>query len=242
MRHKLDPDIVKYLTGKLDLKKSTIEKNISLLKRRHPKCTSNAVAHIYAQQFGVSVLGKLSKEDKETLPHLEVEKSKIKINSKRIKKKEKIIEFIKYESNDYFIKGHISEANRAYSKGCYTCVYILSRKIIENLIIDLLKNKFPPNSLENKNLYFDTNQNRFKDFGEVLNNLLKKKNDFGVGKGKTVESLYKNALKLKNDANDRTHSWFYLVERKVEIDDIKIQTIVELIINLNNHFIEGEIK
>lgn len=140
----------------------------------------------------------------------------------------RIIELVKYDTADHFIKGHIDEMNRAYTFKCYTSVFILARKIVENLIIDILKKKFPEKGRANKELYFDTNQKRLKDFEDILKNLRGKKNDFG-SENKAVERLCDLAGKLKENANNKTHSWYHLVEKKKEVDDLNLNTIFELI-------------
>lgn len=226
---KLNTKIVQYLSKKMHKKETTIRKNISLLRGKYARCTLNAVAHIYAMQFGISVLQKLDKQDRQTLPNIEVGKNAVVIDKKTLPKKEVISKIIDYETGDYFKKEHMVEINRAYTKGCYTSVNILARKIIENLIIDILKQKYPPNTRDNKELYYDTDKNRFKDFSIVLNNLYRRRNDFGVDGKKIIERLVALARRIKNDANDKTHSWFYIVKRKKEIDDLDIQTIIELI-------------
>lgn len=226
---KLNPEIVDYLSKKLGKAPKTIEKDISLMKRKYGTCTSNAVSHLYATQYGFSVIGKLSKDDKATLPHIDLDKKKVKLEKKDLKKKEVIIKVIEFDSTDYFIKGHISEVNRAYTKGCYTSVYVLTRKIIENLIIDILRNKYPPNTIANKQLYYDLSQRRYLDFSVVLKNIYDKRYDFSVGKEKIIERLYQKAKYLKDDANDKAHSWFHLVKTRKEIDDLDLQTIFELL-------------
>jgi hypothetical protein len=140
----------------------------------------------------------------------------------------RIIELVKYDTADHFIKGHIDELNRAYTFKCYTSVFILARKIVENLIIDILKKKFPEKVKANKELYFDINQKRLKDFEEILKNLRSKKNDFG-SENKAVERLCDLAAKLKENANNKTHSWYHLVEKKKEVDDLNLNTVFELI-------------
>lgn len=226
---KLNPQIVQYLSIKIDKKPKTIEKDISLMKRKYGTCTSNAVAHLYATQYGYSVMGKLTKDDKATLPHIDLDKKKIKLEQKDIKKKEIILAVIRFDSDDYFVKGHISEVNRAYTKGCNTSVYVLTRKIIENLIIDILRDKYPPNSIANKELYYDLNKKRYHDFSVVLKNIYDRRYNFEVGKEKVIERLYQKAKNLKDDANDKAHSWFHLVKTRKEIDDLDLQTIFELI-------------
>lgn len=229
MSNRLNPAILQYLVKNTDLSINTIRKDISLLRRDYPRCTISAVAQIYARKRNLSVLRLLNQGDKETMPNFEMNTDKIIISKSRPKKKEHIVELIYFPTDNYYIIGHINEINRAYTKGCYTCTYVLARKIIENLILDLLRGKYPPTSRENVGLYFNIKENRIHDFGVLLKSLLAKKNDFGLGNNKIVERLYQKCKVFKDDANDKTHSWFHLVERRGEIDDLKIQSIIELI-------------
>lgn len=138
---------------------------------------------------------------------------------------------IDYDSDNHFIKGHVAEINRAYNARCYTSVFILSRKVIENLIIDILKKKFPEKTLANKELYFDTGQRRYRDFDVILKNFNSKRDSFGTD-NKAVSRLCSLAGAFKNDANDKTHSWYHLVENKSEIEKLSLEAIFELIKSL----------
>lgn len=226
---KLNPEILDKLIKKTELSIGTIRNSISLLRSDYPNCTINAVAQLYARKHGFSVMQKLSPEDKATLPNNEVVKPKIRLEEKIIKKKEIIISVINYDSDDFFKKGHIKEINRAYSKGCYTSVYILARKIIENLIREILHRKFPPISKENRNLYFNIEKGRFHDFGVILKNLFDKRQSFDFDKIEIIERLYQKTKNFKDDSNDKVHSWYHLVENEKEINDLNLQAIIELI-------------
>jgi hypothetical protein len=149
-------------------------------------------------------------------------------DTKGLQVEKEIIQLIKYETDDPFRKGHIDEINRAYTCRCYTSVFILCRKVIENMIIDILKKKFPPREKQNKELYFDINKRRFKDFGVILDNFYAKRNEFDLDK-KIVERIVSLAKPFKKEANDKAHSWFHLVRKRKEIDDIDIQGIIDLI-------------
>ena len=233
MADRLKKDILKHLEKKLGIKGSTIRVQLSILKRDYSGLTLNAAAQRYAQKHGISILTKLDEKDKLSLaqvplPSITQIKSteKIKVSKNIIKKKDKKV--IEFETTDIFIKGHIDEINRAYNSQCYTSVVILARKIIENLIIDILTIYFPPNSKINKELYFDTAMGHSKDFSVILDNFYNKRVDFGIKKP-IVEKLYKLAKQLKGDANNKTHSWFHLVNRQKEVDDLELQVIIELI-------------
>lgn len=232
-KRSLNEKIVKKLAHDLGIAESTIKKDISMLARKYPSCTINARAQIYAQKKGKTIFRFLEDEDKQSLPNIEVSKPTIKLTQKQsTRKREKILKLIDYESTDHFIKGHIEELNKCYTKGCYTATFILCRKIVENLIIDILQKKFPPSSLENKELYFSTGQKRFKDFDVILENLGKVKSSFDT-KQSIVERLIEKASNLKGDANKKTHSWYHLVKIKKEIDDLDVQSIIELIKKLS---------
>jgi hypothetical protein len=145
-----------------------------------------------------------------------------------------VTKILQYDTDDHFIKGHIDEINRAYNAKCYTSVFILCRKVLENLIIDILKKKFPEKTQKNKELYFDTAQHRLKDFDVILKNFHSKRNDFGT-ENKAVAKLYGLASALKNDANEKTHSWYHLVEHKTEIEKLGLEPIFELIKRLETN-------
>jgi len=145
------------------------------------------------------------------------------------REKEKIIPFIKYETDDRFRKAHVDEVNRAYTHQCYTSAFILCRKIIENLLTDIIRKKFPQDKKENIELYFDTAKGRTKDFSEILSNLRKKASDFGPDK-KTLERLISLSEPFKDDANNKAHSWYHIVRNRSELDKKNIQDIIDIIV------------
>ena len=227
---KLKPEILTYLSKKLKLSINSVRQYISRERTNHPKATLNAAAQLFALSNKTTVLRMLDKEDRATLPsNIEIAEEKVILkNKKRGTKEKKILALIDYETADYFKKGHINELNKAYTFGCNTSVFILARKIVENLIIDILKAKYPEKNKKNKELYFDINLGRLKDFEIILKNLKSKKSDFG-SENKAVEKLCDSAKVLKDDANNKAHSWYHLVEKKKEIDDLNLKAIIEII-------------
>ena len=63
----------------------------------------------------------------------------------------------------------------------------------------------------------------------VLDNLHNKKSDFKPSNTEAIKRLCQIAKPFKNDCNNKTHSWFHLVKRKSEIDNIGVDEIIELI-------------
>lgn len=66
-----------------------------------------------------------------------------------------------------------TEINLGYKLGLYSSVVVLCRKLVENLLIDILRKKYPRNKKGNLKLYFDKNGGRFHDFGILIDNLEK---------------------------------------------------------------------
>lgn len=221
----LNPEILDYLHIKLGKQKSTIRSDIAVLKRRFSGATLNAVAQIYAEKHGESVRKLISKEDKNTIPAFEIEKVPV-LKSKKVKDtKDKMKIVLQIDTDNDFLKKHINEINRSYTKKCFTCVFILARKVFENLIIEILKSKYP----RERDLYFDEKLVRNLDFSVVLDNLYKKRNEFEPEKKEAIDRLRQKLKPFKNDANDKVHSLYHIVENQKEVDDWNLDTIMSLI-------------
>jgi len=228
----LDPEILNRLHKLTTLTEGTIRKEISVLRQKYASLPINTVAQIFAVQRGFSVAQKLSKEERAALPNLEISKP---LGIERIKKKSKrVIEFVKYETTNRFIAGHVTETNKAYTSGCYTAAFILCRKIIENLLTDIIRRKYPSNKKQNVEIYFDTCKGRTRDFSEILKNLRKRSKDFGPDKV-LLERIIQQSDQFRNDANNKAHSWYHLVRNKKELDDTNFQDIIDMIVLLERY-------
>lgn len=222
---KLNPQVLDFLHKRLEKPVGTIRSDISRLKRDFPQSTLNAVAQIYAEQHGQSVRRLISQEDKLTIPSVKIEKIRTLKNKGGASRKEQIREIVRFETRDHFMRKHIAEINRAYTKHCYTCVFVLARKVFENLIIGVLKAKYPAN----RDLYFDVPKRRNHDFSVVLDNLFKKRNEFDNDRKEAIERLHQKLKPFKNDANDKVHSLYHIVENSREVEDWNLDTIMALI-------------
>jgi len=76
---------------------------------------------------------------------------------------------------DPFYRDLIDLINKCYSYGIYPAVLIFSRKLLENLLVDILRRKY---GMRNVELFFDTKRRRFRSFNELLKNFEEKLNDF----------------------------------------------------------------
>jgi hypothetical protein len=221
----LNPEILHALREKTGRKEKTIRNNISSLRRGYASLPINCVAQIYALQNNTSISKMLTPEEKKAIPHLSIVKS-VTIRQKRPRtlKNKSIKQFIKYDTSDPFIKGHVEEVNKCYTYSCYTAAFILCRKIIENLLIDIIKRKYPKRELH---IYFNTDRGRTRDFSEIISNLRSRARDFLPDKV-LLEKILTEAEKFKVDANNKAHSWYHLV-RKSELENADVQNILEML-------------
>ncbi len=243
-RSKLKPEILDLLQEYTGLGKRSLSVKVTRIKSQYPGLTSNAVAFLIAQKKGKSLLGKLEDADIAALRDYQLlsrQPSQVivqanqgaKSDGERSRKKPIIVYESTNQSNSYFVNGHIQELTNAYYAKCYTAVFILFRKIVENLIIDVLKAKFPSRI----DLVFSTTMHRYHDFSIVLQNLYDERNAFTHDGKKAIERLSQLLQPFKKDANDKTHSWFYIVKSPSEVDKEKeLEPIIQLLI-----FLEKEV-
>lgn len=145
------------------------------------------------------------------------------------------VEFISSIFYDEFYNQLKKEINRSYRFKIYTSTFILSRKMIENLVIDVLRLKFPPLNEVNIDLYFRTKDGRFHDFTILLKNLEDKKHDFDVDT-QIIEEFISLIKPFRPKANSKAHSIIMIGEEK-ELLDLKIERMVELILKLKNNLL-----
>jgi hypothetical protein len=233
-RTELDPRILEKLKEKLKGKVSehTIRSAISRIRRDNPSLTLNAAAEVLARKHNESVQRYLNDKDRDALKTIQIEK--VKILSSKLKRKRKFIAIAKYETNDKWLKAHLDEINKTYTFGCYTATFILCRKLLENLIIHhVLKKKYPNNSKQHREKYFDFNRNRTLDFEKLLLNLKNSSNDFMTEKS-IVERVCNLSEAFKETANEMTHSLYHIASKK-EIDGTNFQQILDLIAELEKN-------
>ena len=154
---------------------------------------------------------------------LKVEKPQSTIESKE--------EFIVLNHPVDFYQKLESEINICYACGAYTAVLILSRKLIENLLIDILRKKYGDRTQEDVEVYFSTDLGRFHDFTVLLRNFDERKADFKVDKD-IIEQFFDLIRPFKKGANRKTHSIVHLIEKKEELESYNIQKLASLLMRL----------
>jgi len=136
-------------------------------------------------------------------------------------------DFLKYNFNDPFLEYIKKEINENYKDGRYLSVMILSRKLIECLIIRIFEVVFIKNNSDgtyndhNHSLWFDKTKGRFHDLDRLLDNLKDSSTAFDEDKD-LVEETCSLIKPLKNEMNKVVHRDYKSLMRKRLINEISL--------------------
>jgi hypothetical protein len=134
-KSQLNPKIVEILSTRLHKEKSTVTQQISLLKRVYPGIPSNSVAQIYAHKNNLSVLGKLTPEEKTFLKDIQFQEHPVgKVKKTTVAKSNKLIDSrtIQISKNFKFSDPILSNVKITEAKemaSVYPLLYILENSI-----------------------------------------------------------------------------------------------------------------
>ncbi|MGD2248783.1 MAG: hypothetical protein PVF58_10300 [Candidatus Methanofastidiosia archaeon] len=139
--------------------------------------------------------------------------------------------FITLNHDDFFYQRLEEEINTCYAEGAYTAAFVMSRKLIENLLIEVLREKYGHKTKNDVEIYFEINQGRFQDFSKLLENLENRKKDFKIDKN-TIEEFFNLVKPFKRAANSKTHSIVHIFEKKEELEEYEVQRLASLLMRL----------
>jgi hypothetical protein len=145
--------------------------------------------------------------------------------------KRKLPTLLSIEFNDFFYDSLKDEINKTYKFGLFTSTMFLSRKLLENIVIEILRIKYPPNASGNLELYYG--RERFHDFTILLKNLEGKKDEFGIDKD-IISEFISSVQPFRPRANSNAHS---IIVTSNEDDVLKhdIQKMTALLLKLWNN-------
>lgn len=123
-----------------------------------------------------------------------------------------------------------SEINDCYSSGLPNATLILSRKLIENLVYNILETKYP----RHRPLWWDIDHNRPQDFGRLLGTLNLKRNEFVYDQRALLDHLLVIVKPYMREANLKAHRIMNYVESKEELGTLKVPEIVQVALKLLN--------
>jgi hypothetical protein len=138
------------------------------------------------------------------------------------------VDIITSQFNNLFFQELQKEINLTWKLGLFTSTLILSRKLIENLVIEILRKKYPMSSgSANLNLYYYEAKGRFHNFSVLLDNLEDNRTDFGPDE-KTISKFLTKVKHFKFNADAVAHSIIEFPEER-DIYAFNIQELVSLL-------------
>lgn len=111
----------------------------------------------------------------------------------------------------------VNEINWCYNTRAFTATIVLIRKLLENLILDILRKKYQNDSSKEK-LFWNEKRKRFPRFVELINNFEKQKKDFYKLTGALDEKFFKFLHTIREIGNKGTHTMEEIV-RKSQLDE-----------------------
>jgi hypothetical protein len=121
----------------------------------------------------------------------------------------------------------ITEANECELRNCPNAAFWLSRKIIENLVYDILAKKFK----NQVNLWYDTAKDRNHSLSMLIENLYTKKDEFGPNK-QIIEQFKSDVGKFKKDVDSAVHKNFFYLNDKKDLKQYQVSKIVEMLLQI----------
>ncbi len=157
--------------------------------------------------------------------------SNVKTVTKIVPEKKKLQKFINIHTypSDFYRKLQ-KDINLAYTYEIYSAVLILLRKLIENLVIGILRKKYGSKTKDNVNLYFNTDRKQFKPLNTIIKNLDSKikEKDFDV-----FPPLNNDLIKELNKYREAGNSSAHTIEVDLTKDDMKkYKKNLEFILNI----------
>ncbi|MDD5650713.1 MAG: ATP-binding protein [Candidatus Nanoarchaeia archaeon] len=108
--------------------------------------------------------------------------------------------------------------------------FFLTRKFIENLILDILIKKFP----NNQSLWWSTQYGYHLNLSPLIHNLYVNRKDFKPYAKDYIEKFNEIADKFRNETNNSAHNLHDYLSDKSELNTYKIKDMIQLLINIYN--------
>jgi hypothetical protein len=122
------------------------------------------------------------------------------------------------------------ETNTAYSNPKLpNATYMLTRKLIENLLYNLLEYRF---GVRNISLYYDISNRRAQDFGVLLENLKRHKSDFDPDQHALIEKFLINVQPFRRDANSKAHQVIEYLDSMKYVRKAKIEDMTQILLTM----------
>jgi len=129
---------------------------------------------------------------------------------------------------EVFYKPLEEEINNAFNRSLPNATLMLTRKLVENLLYNVLERKFPARPP----IWYDIKRARANDFGLLVDNLKGNRNKFAPDEQELVDKLLSLIKPFKREANSKAHKVIQYLDSVDDLKSLKVQEIVELEIKL----------
>lgn len=116
-------------------------------------------------------------------------------------------------TTDDFYDELIENINQCYQIGVYDGTFVLTRKLLENLVIELLRKEYPKSYLK---MYYIPEQHRFRNFNDLLEVFEYRLKDYQSYSDGLDNELISDIDRFRDSANSDAHS----IVRKPDKDEI----------------------
>lgn len=120
-----------------------------------------------------------------------------------------------------------AEINSCYKRGFFVATFLLSKELIRNLLIDIIKINFHPISDEQISLYYDLQNKTHKEMWQLLGTLIKKKEEIDIN-SEAIENLIEMLTAMDQKIKPGSHS-FKSISTREDIDNYRLDELVELL-------------
>ena len=143
---------------------------------------------------------------------------------KENKERNALLDYAERYPAQVFYKKLEEEINICYIASLPNATMMLARKLIENLLYEILDCKFP----KNPELRFNTAKGRALDFSTLIENFETKRSEFGQDIQDVIDKMLALIKPFRRDANSKTHKVIEYLDTLEDLDKQKIAEIVEL--------------
>ena len=134
---------------------------------------------------------------------------------------------------DDFYEELLHEINKSYLYGIYSVVFILARKFLENLIIDILRKKY---GMVNIDLFYNTNYRQFHSFNVLIDEFENRLSDFRPIEPGINLDLIDKLNHFREKGNSNAHSiTVNISEEEIDQDISELEHTIKVLVRcLNN--------
>ena len=134
------------------------------------------------------------------------------------------------ELPDDFYYDLVDLINKAFTYGLCVPVRMLTRKLLENLLVDILRRKFGMRKVE---LFYDTKYNGFKDFKTLIKNFEDKISEFQKIVPEIDSGFIKALDRFREQGNSAAHTLeIQLKEKDLEENKEELEVVIKTLVRL----------